>query len=150
MKNIDTWRKEFANVSSQIFNELQIVYLQERSALLQCVLLLLKNPMTKDGQASQHIKDLFKQNLEDNLLNSLKKNSDEIEVFRGLTCSGREVNANIQKEEIIILQCLLKIYKSYELPKSSQILKFLQYSISTQFKGLRLRPHDYQSDEVLS
>lgn len=75
LKNIDTWKAEFNNVVLQAVNEAQVVYFQERTAMLQCILAVLSNPGTKDRQASTLVKDLLKDSkLEDNLLESLKRN----------------------------------------------------------------------------
>jgi hypothetical protein len=59
LKNIDTWKAELQNVVTQVINEAQIVYMQERTAMLQCILAILSNPGTKDRQASPLIKDLL-------------------------------------------------------------------------------------------
>lgn len=60
LKNIDTWKAEFNNVVLQAFNEAQIVYLQERTAMLQCILAILGNPDSKDRSIpSPLVKDLL-------------------------------------------------------------------------------------------
>ena len=61
MKNMETWKREFSTVAAQIYHELQIIYLQERSCLLQCILTLLRNPPnTKDVPgAFDFIKELL-------------------------------------------------------------------------------------------
>ena len=82
LKNIDTWKAELQNVVTQVINEAQIVYMQERTAMLQCILAILSNPGTKDRQASPLIKDLLQGSLlETNLLASLTRNQQNLEVF---------------------------------------------------------------------
>jgi hypothetical protein len=82
LKNIDTWKSEFNNVVQQAIHEAQIIYFQERTALLQIILAVLSNPGTKERQPSALIKDLLQASkLEDNLLESLKRNRASIETF---------------------------------------------------------------------
>ncbi len=129
LKNIDTWKAEFNNVILQAFNEAQIVYLQERTAMLQCILAILGNPDSKDRSIpSPLVKDLLAGGkLEQSLIDSLKRNREMLDVFTQLSCSMREVFISLQREEIIILACLNKIYSDYETPKVSHLIEFLKY-----------------------
>jgi len=65
--------------------------------------------------------------LEQSLIDSLKRNREMLDVFTQLSCSMREVFISLQREEIIILACLNKIYSDYETPKVSHLIEFLKY-----------------------
>ena len=152
MKNIDTWKAEFSNVVLQAFNEAQIVYFQERTAMLQCILAILSNPGTKErGIPSTLIRDLLAGGkLEQTLIDSLKKNRDMLEVYGQLSCNMRDVTVAIQREEILIIACLNKIYSDYETPKVSLLIEFLKYQSLTRFRGLRPRHLEYQTDVTIT
>lgn len=94
---------------------------------------------------------LQKENLEQHLMASLSRNLDNVDTFKSFTCSPRDLCASLLREEIIILQCLFRIYKQYDVPKVNIILDYLRYQLTeTRFQGLRIaNPMLYQSDEVL-
>lgn len=75
-----------------------------------------------------------------NLIKSLQRNQTFLETFKDLTIPMREVTASLQREEILILSCLNKVYRHFDIPKVQLILDFFKYQTSTNFKGLRLRP----------
>lgn len=62
----------------------------------------------------------------------------------------REVIVSIQREEILILACLNKIYSDYETPKVGLLIEFLKYQSQTRFRGLRLRHLEYQTDVTIT
>ena len=50
-----------------------------------------------------------------------------IEVFAGLTCPLVEVQSYLQKEELLLLAILAKIYREVETPKITLLVDFLAY-----------------------
>lgn len=82
---------------------------------------------------------------------SLTLNLDKVDTFKSFTCSQRDLCASLLREEIIILQCLFRIYKQYDVPKVNIVVSYLKYQLNeTRFQGLRIAsPMVYQSDEVL-
>lgn len=140
LRNMESWKQEFALTVNQVLAESQAVYLQERAALLACVLAVLSH----GGEAT--VKELQPQ-----LMPSLRRNLEALDTFRGFSCSQRDVNASLMREETIILQCMFRLYRKFEVPKPAHILEYLRYQMAdTHFKGLRVsRPQAFQSDELL-
>lgn len=142
-KNVETWKREFVQVVAQAVSDAQLYYLQERICLLQCILAFLNYPGS-NLKASACIKEMLTLGLEKNLLDNLDKNLDEVgQIFIEMTCNLRDVTGCLQKEEIVILQCLFMIYRNYETPQCPQIVQFLKYQKKTNFRGIKLRPQDF-------
>ena len=94
--------------------------------------------------------DLLKQGtLETNLVKSLHRNLSLLEVFGGFTCPTRDVNSYLQKEELLILSLLAKIYRTFAAPKISNLVEFLGYQGKTRFSGLKVRQQAYSTDAVI-
>ncbi len=85
----------------------------------------------------------------DNLIKSLNRNQTFIESFKDLTIPMRDVTAYLQREEILVLSCLNKVFRYHDIPKVSLILDVFKYQLSTNFKGLRLRPQDMYTEQIL-
>lgn len=73
-----------------------------------------------------------------------------LEVYGQLSCNMRDVTVAIQREEIVIIACLNKIYSDYETPKVSLLIEFLKYQSLTRFRGLRPRHLEYQTDVTIT
>jgi len=150
IRNIETWNQEYRTCVSQAINEAQVVFFEERAALLKCILALLTAKISGDKNASQLVKDLLLGGtLETNLVKSLHRNHSLIEVFGGFTCPQRDVNTYLQREELQILSLLAKIYRTFETPKISNLVDYLGYQAKTRFSGLKLRQLAYSTDAVI-
>lgn len=62
----------------------------------------------------------------------------------------REVTVAMQREELLILSCLNKIYSDYETPKVSHLLEMLKYQSHTRFRGLRLKHLEHLTDVTIT
>lgn len=103
--------------------------MKERAALLKIILEVISEP-----KMSGVTKDLLKDGvLETNLVKSLHRNLQMMEVYVGFTCSLKEVNSYLQREELLILAILAHLYRNQETPKVSQLVDFLSYQQKTRF-----------------
>ena len=60
IRNIETWTQEYRTCVAQAINEAQVVFFEERAALLKCILALLTGNISSDQNASQLVNNLLK------------------------------------------------------------------------------------------
>lgn len=72
-----------------------------------------------------------------------------IEVFAGLTCPLVEVQSYLQKEELLLLAILAKIYREVETPKIALLVDFLAYQNKTRFNGIYIRQQAFSNEMTI-
>eukprot|EP00347_Sterkiella_histriomuscorum_P005140 403357742 len=126
------FQQEFNILAKEVLSNAQQCYFEERRCLFQALFLVLEIQLRYSR--SNLVQPLLQGDVIENLIKSLEFNIQQYETWKRLEDQDSVIQ-HLQREEILILKCLFQLYKHHTIPKTQQIIRFLNYQIDHKFKG---------------